>query len=158
MFFLIHFNADFFQDIEKMVTCLKTTKLEKLKCKKKGFFLYILMRIFLLRFEKTVTCSNTTQLAAKLAPGTTPAPPTKPAARLSTMFPYRLGITCHHNVFSIVFYCLFFFQLYFYVKLYFIVFFFLIFQLYLYFQIYFIHYNSIDKQRCETLINMDNYA
>ncbi len=43
------------------------------------------------------TGSKTATSELKLSPGTTPAPPTSPAARLSMMFPYRFGITITSN-------------------------------------------------------------
>lgn len=44
-------------------------------------------------FNDKLTGSKTTQSSLNEDPGTIPAPPTKPDARLSMILPYKFGIT-----------------------------------------------------------------
>ena len=48
-------------------------------------------------FYMLLTGSKIANFCPKLFPGTTPAPPTKPAPTLSTIFPYRFGRTITSN-------------------------------------------------------------
>ncbi|CAG9118699.1 unnamed protein product, partial [Plutella xylostella] len=49
---------------------------------------------------------NTAQSALYDAPATTPAPPTNPEAKLSTILPYRLGVTITSNWFGLATICM----------------------------------------------------